>query len=72
MINEEDNKRMLKAIEGKKQFKQCVSCERQFHRGTICPWCKSGWVYAYEDEKGYITFDDEQMEIIENDKRENN
>jgi hypothetical protein len=55
-MNENDNERMLKAIEGKKQFKQCISCERKFIKGTICPWCKNGWVYAYEDDEGHITF----------------
>ena len=59
MTNTEDNESMLKALEGTKRFKQCVSCERMFHKGTVCPWCKNGWVYGYQDENGNITFEDE-------------
>lgn len=58
-VTDEENKRMLKALEGKKQFKHCLSCGRMFFKGTICPWCKGGWIYGFIDEHNRVTFEDE-------------
>ena len=60
MTSEEENERILSALESTKRWKQCVSCERTFDEGTVCPWCKNGWVYGYLDEDGNTTFDDEK------------
>ena len=56
----EENERMLKSLEGKKTFKHCLGCGRMFFKGTICPWCKGGWVYGFIDEHNRVTFEDEK------------
>ena len=57
---ENDNKRLLDVIEGVKRFKHCLSCDLTFFEGTVCPHCKHGWVYGYEDEDNNITFEDDK------------